>query len=112
RGSGVRKWFLAEFLKLPTSYSNKEMLRILILPMVGILGRAAVLPLMPLPQIVQPASGNLAITNTFTIAAPDNSDPRLTAAMSRFRDHLARQTGLVFDPAPAAQAQPTLQVQC
>ena len=53
---------------------------------------AAAPPLMPLPVTIQPGTGDLPITGKFTIGG----DARLEAAMTRFIDRLARQTGVII----------------
>ena len=69
--------------------------------------------LMPMPQKVEPASGQLTIDANFTIAATKYSDPRLEGAMSRFLARITRQTGITMAPKkPADAARATLRVEC
>jgi hexosaminidase len=66
------------------------------------------LNLMPMPASVQQASGQLAITQSFSIAVDGNRDASLDSEVQRFQSQLSRQTGIPFRPKPGAA--PTLQI--
>lgn len=52
------------------------------------------LPLMPLPAVVKPATGELVINNGFGIGLEGYREPRLERAEQRFLNVLSRQTGI------------------
>ncbi len=66
------------------------------------------LNLMPMPASVQPGSGQLPITPSFSVAVTGSHDASLDSAVQRFQTQLARQTGIPFRPKPGAA--PTLQI--
>ncbi|HET7892648.1 MAG TPA: family 20 glycosylhydrolase [Candidatus Sulfotelmatobacter sp.] len=66
------------------------------------------LNLMPMPASVQMGSGQLAIKQSFSVAAPGSRDASLDAAVQRFTTQLSRQTGIPFRQKPGATA--TLQI--
>ena len=63
---------------------------------------------MPMPASVQMGSGQLAIKQSFSVAAPGGRDASLDAAVQRFTTQLSRQTGIPFRQKPGATA--TLQI--
>ena len=66
------------------------------------------LNLMPMPASVQQGTGQLAITQGFSVHMAGTGDPALEAGMERFLAQLSRQTGIPFRP--KAGAAPTLSV--
>jgi hexosaminidase len=68
------------------------------------------LNLMPAPANVQLGSGSLKIEAGFTVALAGHTDARLTAAVERFTERLAKQTGLLIAAKPANGAKATLVV--
>ena len=68
----------------------------------------AQLSLMPMPASMQTGSGQLAITQSFSVGVRGASDPVLDAEIQRFQAQLSRQTGIPFRPQPSAA--PTLQI--
>src|SRR5215472_2787844 len=66
------------------------------------------LDLMPLPASVQPGSGQLPITRSFSVAVAGTHDSALDLAVQRFTKHLSAQTGIPFRPQSGAT--PTLTV--
>jgi hexosaminidase len=66
------------------------------------------LNLMPLPASVQSGSGQLLITQAFSVALSGNRDASLEAAVERFQSQLSRQTGIPFRP--KAGAAPALNI--
>ncbi|HEY6371705.1 MAG TPA: family 20 glycosylhydrolase [Candidatus Sulfotelmatobacter sp.] len=66
------------------------------------------LNLMPMPASVQPGAGQLAITQSFSVAVAGSHDAALDSAVQRFVDQLSRQTGIPFRPKSGAA--PALQV--
>jgi hexosaminidase len=64
--------------------------------------------LMPIPASVQPGSGQLAITQSFSVATSGVHDASLDNGVQRFVSQLSRQTGIPFRPKPGAA--PTLQI--
>jgi len=79
-----------------------------------ILGNLAVsqsqsqLDLMPMPASVQPGTGQLAVTQSFSVAVTGAHDASLDGGVRRFVTQLSRQTGIPFRPKPGAV--PTLQI--
>jgi hexosaminidase len=65
------------------------------------------LNLMPMPASVQPGSGQLPITQSFSVAVTGTHGPSLDSEVQRFVTLLSRQTGIPFRPKPGAA---TLQV--
>jgi len=61
-----------------------------------------------MPASVQPGTGQLAISQSFSVAVAGSHDPSLDGAIQRFKEQLSRQTGIPFRPKP--DAAPTLQV--
>src|ERR1700676_5072200 len=59
------------------------------------------LNLMPVPANAQMRSGSLKIQAPFYVWETGHSDARLTAALQRFLDRLAKQTGLLMPPVGA-----------
>jgi hexosaminidase len=66
------------------------------------------LKLMPMPASVQQGSGQLPITQSFSVAVTGTHDAALDLAVQRFTKHLSAQTGIPFRP--QAGAAPTLAV--
>ena len=66
------------------------------------------LNLMPLPASVQQGSGQLGVTQTFSVSTAGAHDASLDAGVQRFISQLSRQTGIPFRPQPGAAA--TLQI--
>jgi hexosaminidase len=66
------------------------------------------LNLMPLPASVQQGSGQLAITQTFSVVINGTHDPALEAGVQRFTKQLSAQTGIPFRAKDGAS--PTLTV--
>jgi len=66
------------------------------------------LNLMPMPSSVQTGSGQLPITQSFSVAITGNQDPSLQAEVQRFTTVLSRITGIPFRP--KAGDTPTLTV--
>jgi hexosaminidase len=66
------------------------------------------LNLMPMPASVQAGTGQLAISQSFSVAVAGNHDASLDSAIQRFVDQLSRQTGIPFRPKPGST--PTLQI--
>jgi hexosaminidase len=64
--------------------------------------------LMPMPGNVQPGTGQLTITQSFSVAVSGARDASLDDEVQRFQAQLSRQTGIPFRP--KAGAQPTLQI--
>jgi len=60
------------------------------------------LNLMPMPVRVQAGSGQLPITQTFSVAATGFQDASLEGAVQRFDTQLSRQTGIPFRPKAGA----------
>jgi len=63
---------------------------------------------MPMPASVQAGSGQLPITQSFSVAVTGRHDASLDGAVQRFVSQLSRQTGIPFRPKPGAA--PTLQI--
>ncbi|MGO9086723.1 MAG: beta-N-acetylhexosaminidase [Candidatus Sulfotelmatobacter sp.] len=66
------------------------------------------LNLMPMPASVQPGTGQLAITQSFSVAVTGNHDASLDREIQRFVSQLSGQTGIPFRPKSGAA--PTLQI--
>src|SRR5437762_102303 len=66
------------------------------------------LNLMPMPASVQGGSGQLPITQSFSVAVTGSHDASLDSEVQRFQDQLSRQTGIPFHPKPGAT--PALQI--
>ncbi len=66
------------------------------------------LNLMPMPASVQQGTGQLPITQAFSVSVTGTHDPALDAAVQRFTQQLSRQTGIPFRPKSGAAA--TLEV--
>jgi hexosaminidase len=66
------------------------------------------LNLMPMPASVQSGSGQLPITQSFSVALSGHRDASLEAAVERFQAQLSRQTGIPFRP--KAGSAPTLNI--
>lgn len=66
------------------------------------------LNLMPMPASVQAGSGQLPITQAFSVGLSGNRDASLEAAVERFQIQLSRQTGIPFRP--KAGATPALNI--
>jgi hexosaminidase len=56
------------------------------------------LNLMPMPASVQPGSGSLPITPSFSVSVTGGHDPALEAGVQRLIVQLSRQTGIPFRP--------------
>jgi hexosaminidase len=63
---------------------------------------------MPMPASVQSGSGQLPITQAFSVAVSGARDASLDEEVQRFQSQLSRQTGVPFRPKPSVA--PTLQV--
>jgi hexosaminidase len=63
---------------------------------------------MPMPASVQGGTGQLAISQSFSVTVAGSHDAALDGAVQRFVDQLFRQTGIPFRPKSGAA--PTLQV--
>ena len=66
------------------------------------------LNLMPMPASVQPGTGQLAITQSFSVAVTGSRDASLDSEVQRFQLQLSRQTGIPFRPKSGAT--PTLEI--
>jgi len=66
------------------------------------------LSLMPMPASVQTGSGQLAITQAFSVTSTENHDPSVDRGIRDFIVQLSRQTGIPFRPKAGAAA--TLEV--
>lgn len=66
------------------------------------------LNLMPMPANVQPGTGQLAITQSFSVAVTGSRDASLDSEVQRFQLQLSRQTGIPFRPKSGAA--PTLEI--
>ncbi len=66
------------------------------------------LNLMPMPASVQTGTGQLAITQSFSVAVTGAHDASLDSEVQRFQTQLSRQTGIPFRPKTGAT--PTLEV--
>ena len=55
---------------------------------------ASSVKLMPIPSVVQPAEGQLPVSQVFTVGLSGYSEPRLDRAALRFVSELSRQTGI------------------
>ena len=64
--------------------------------------------LMPMPASVQQGAGQLAITQSFSVAVTGARDASLDSEVQRFQTQLSRQTGIPFRPQTGAT--PTLQI--
>ncbi len=62
------------------------------------------LNLMPMPASVQPGTGQLAITQSFSVTLTGNRDASLEAGVERFQKQLSRQTGIPFRPQASTAA--------
>jgi len=63
---------------------------------------------MPMPASVQPGTGQLAITQSFSVAVTGSRDASLDSEVQRFQAQLSRQTGIPFRPKSGAA--PTLEI--
>ena len=66
------------------------------------------LNLMPIPASVQPGTGQLGITQSFSVAITGANDSSLDLGVQRFQTQLSHQTGIPFHPKPGVA--PTLTV--
>ena len=73
---------------------------VLLLASVGV--SQSKLNLMPMPANVQTATGQLAITSSFSVAVTGARDASLDSEIQRFQGQLSRQTGIPFHPKPDA----------
>ena len=64
--------------------------------------------LMPMPASVQPGTGQLLITRSFSVTVTGSHDASLDREVQRFQLQLSRQTGIPFRATPGAA--PTLQI--
>jgi hexosaminidase len=62
------------------------------------------LNLMPMPASVQTASGQLQITQSFSVTVDGARDASLDEEVQRFQTQLSRQTGIPFRPKPGVAA--------
>lgn len=62
------------------------------------------LNLMPMPASVQTGSGQLAVTQSFSVALSGHRDASLEDAVEQFQAQLSRQTGIPFRPKAGATA--------
>ncbi len=67
------------------------------------------LNLMPMPASVQPGTGQLAISQSFSVAVTGLHDAALDREVQRFQTQLSRQTGIPFRPKPGTS--PALEIQ-
>ena len=68
---------------------------------------------MPLPAVLAPGPGTLAIGPTFSVALSGATDARLPAAIDRFLSRIARQTGIAMPAAKSADpSRAVLRVEC
>jgi hexosaminidase len=72
--------------------------------------QTSALNLMPMPAKVQTGSGGLRIDAGFTVALAGHTDERLTNAVQRFSERLAKQTGLIIGARVVNGAKATLVV--
>ena len=63
---------------------------------------------MPMPASVQLGTGQLPITQSFSVAVTGAHDASLDSEVQRFTTQLSRQTGIPFYPKPGVA--PTLQI--
>jgi len=63
---------------------------------------------MPMPASVQQGSGQLAVTQSFSVSVTGVHDPALDSGVQRFTAQLSRQTGIPFRPKPGAAATMTV----
>jgi hexosaminidase len=84
------------------------MFRPIFLMALASLACAAPPALMPVPVRVDPRPGHLVIDGAFLAKATGVTDPRLDAALRRFKARLSRQTGLLFTGSDV----PVLKVEC
>jgi hexosaminidase len=63
---------------------------------------------MPMPASAQPGTGQLTISQSFSVAVSGAHDASLDSEVQRFKTQLSRQTGIPFRP--KADAAPTLQI--
>jgi len=61
-----------------------------------------------MPASVQPGTGQLLITRSFSVEVAGSHDASLDREVQRFRTQLSRQTGIPFRPTPGAT--PTMQI--
>src|SRR5579872_4012813 len=66
------------------------------------------LDLMPMPQNVRVGSGQLVVTQSFSVGFAGSKDARLQAAAGRFLQHLSRQTGMPLNTRPSDGASASL----
>jgi hexosaminidase len=66
------------------------------------------LNLMPMPASVQPGSGSLPITQSFSVSVSGAHDSALEAGVQRFITQLSRQTGIPFRPKSGEAAKLTV----
>src|SRR5579863_9442482 len=81
---------------------------LLLLTTVGLAQNQPQLNLMPMPANGQAGSGQLPITQAFSVAVTGSHDASLDSEVQRFTVQLARQTGIPFRP--KADTAPTLQI--
>jgi hexosaminidase len=69
---------------------------------------ASTLKLMPMPSMMQTATGELPVTNTFSIALKGYTEARLERSSQRFMRELAGVTGLSIGPGTTDTSKPML----
>jgi len=74
--------------------------------------RAAVPALMPLPVKADFTPAALPIDTSFTVTASGTADPRLAAAVTRFVNRIARQTGIPLLPDRPLATRVSLAIEC
>ena len=90
----------------------------LILALLALIGganqaaRAAAPAFMPMPVKVEPATGRFLVDANFAVDVGANADARLAAAVRRFRERVARQTGIIFAPQPVPADVRRLRIEC
>src|SRR5690348_12545832 len=83
-------------LEIPLLMSKPILVLLLLLAVVPMMSAQPQpqLDLMPMPQSVRLGSGQLLITQSFSIGLDGEKDGRVRAAATRFLQHLSHQTGM------------------
>jgi len=81
---------------------------VLVLSFVAVAQTQSQLPLMPMPASVRLGTGQLPITQSFSVILTGHRDASLESAVERFQAQLARQTGIPFRPQTGAAATLTI----
>jgi len=89
-------------------------MRLLILSLVLLLAPSGAqsqqLKAMPMPASVKTEQGELAITQSFSVAVSGFRDSRLERGVQRFVKQLSQQTGMLLSSSLAPNTRPTLSV--